>query len=171
MINISLLTMQEYQPKHNEELDVYIMDKQFRAIGLSGIFLKRARCEITYQMVSAAEGIPLSSWTSDTIANMEKIPFNTPFLHTTESQEPKVYCHGGKEVEKITGFRLLSPDELFSMKQDSKVGTYNIKVWYLCLGDHQIWHDDPDKEVLGIMDKEALYTTYLKPQIVESLKV
>lgn len=104
MISIDLLSMDEYKPVHGQKVDLYLADKSH--VPLVGIYLTTATCEIHYQGFEASDRQQIPSWTSNTPKEMEKIPFNTPFVHVTEPfpDDP--------EMNKIIGFRLLEEDEL-----------------------------------------------------------
>lgn len=143
MLQIELMTMQEYKPINGDTVDIYLLDRAFPE--MTGINLCLARCEVTYQMYDAEDRSPCPSWTSNTDELMEKIPFNTPFAHITD------------EENKLTGFRLLDEADLVEMSDQGTDSIYWEKRWFFNLGNHKQIHDtDQDNEVLGIMDKHKL---------------
>lgn len=166
MINLQLLTMQEYIPVNRDEVDIYLCDKA--RLPRVGISLLGAMCEVTYQEYGAKDRYPLPSWSSNTDEEMNKIPFNTPFVHITEP-----FCPPRGDVEHIVGFRVLDEDEMQRMSVEAAHAefyhfgnedytpaeeiSYWEKRWYFILenGNH-VHDDDPENQVLGIRDKDQL---------------
>lgn len=112
MISINLMTMEEYQPTHQHCVDLYLADRSWAPI--VGIKLVTATCEIHYQQYDAKDRTPDSCWTSDTVENMDKIPFDTPFVHVTEPFEDDKDYQG---CERIIGFRILEDYEFEKMAE------------------------------------------------------
>jgi hypothetical protein len=183
MINLQIMTMEEYQPINGDVVAIYLLDRRWGLV-TAGIDLKMATCNIHYQMFNAEDKSPCPTWTSNSTSEMARIPFNTPFDHIV-----------GNDGTQIVGFRLLKPKELQArakvaglnqyyhhafkgLSPDSKEykeiereqaqdmfdyngvpGHYWEKRWFfdvMSKDDKQIHDTDQDNEVLGIMDKDTL---------------
>ncbi len=103
MIQLNLLTIEEYKPINGQRVDLFLANRAWNPI--IGLDLKEATCEIHYQEFCGSDRTRNSTWTSDTTENMLKIPFNTPFVHITEP------IPGQDRVSKIIGFRILEEHE------------------------------------------------------------
>ena len=131
MINLQLMSMKEYFPVNGDMVVLFLLSRSF---GLTGLKVVTGKCEIHYQ--GYHEGIPVPNCTSNTSEKMLLVPFNSPFAH--------IYVG-----DRITGFRLLNTPR----EQDAEE-VYWEKRWYFDIEDQQIPDDDPDNEVLGIMNQE-----------------
>ena len=184
MITFNVLSMTEYKPVNGDTVDLYLCDRSWTPV--VGINLVEARCEITYQCYDASDRLPVSSWTSHTDEMMEKIPFNTPFVHISVPIE-------NSEMMSIVDFRLLEEHEFEPMKEKAQLeqfyrtverdlekdhpdyakimqekandlapyvdiaSSYWEKRWYFVINsNHQIHDTDDNNEVLGIIDKDHL---------------
>ena len=139
MINLQLMSMEEYSPVNGETVDLFLID---RSSGLIGLRAVTAECEIHYQ--EYYEGNPVPSYTSDTDEKMLLIPFNEPFRHI---------CKGNK----IVGFELLCLPAVSDEEE-----TYWEKRWFFNVEGNQIHDDDPNNEVLGIMNQDELTKELMK---------
>ena len=143
--------MDEYKPVNGDQVDIYIANKSHTPV--IGIELKFATCHVQYQGYEAEDRRPIPTWTSDEDSIMDKIPFNTPFVHLTEPHPEN------PDMLKITGHRFISPDEFGGMKEAAKCW-HNLKSMQNFQKREDMSQPDAIDWTDAVEEAEAMYEPY-----------
>lgn len=103
MINLELLTMEEYQPIHGQWVTLVLKNP---------LRMLQVQCEVMYQGYNHDGATPV--WSSNTTEKMLEIPFNKPFIHLVGEENEN-------GVNPITGFKLLDDCAVSRIESASKM--------------------------------------------------